>query len=81
MRPRHQLTQIPGRKAGDIDDGDPVIAAAISRRLHARNVGEFDVAIWCHFDAEAPALGFAGLEVGEINFVQRVDEDVVRVGQ
>ena len=81
MRPRHQLPQISRRKTTDIDNCDPVITTAISCWLHARNVSEFDKAIRCHFDAEAPALGFAGLEVGEVYFVQRVDEDVVGVGQ
>ena len=81
MRPRHQLLQVPHRKVGNIDNRDPVIAAAISRRLHAGNAGEFDETIRCHFDAEAPAFRLTGLEVGEIYFVQRVDENVVRVGQ
>ena len=45
VRPCDELHEISRRKARNVDDGDPLIAASIPRRLDAGNVRELDEAI------------------------------------
>src|SRR5688500_5211185 len=65
IRPVHELAEISGRHGTDIDDRDPAPAPHPAGRLDAGHVGELQEPVGGDLDAEAPALGLAGLEVGE----------------
>ena len=78
VRPQNQLTQIGDRKRRHVDDGDPMITVAITRRFHTGNAREFGEAIRQYLDAESPFFGFAGFEVSKIPSVKRINENVAR---
>ena len=63
--PRDQLAQIRRRHAAHIDDGHPVEAGHVARGLDALHRGQLQEAPRIDPHAEPPALGLAGLEIGE----------------
>src|SRR6476646_12126976 len=66
VRPFNEFLEIRSRKAGHVDDGDPVKTPPVSGGLDARNISQLDKTIRGHSRAEAPLLRVARFEIGEL---------------
>ena len=79
VRPFHQLRKVGGRKAGHVDDGDPMKTPSVSGGLDSRNIRKLEKAIGCNSSAETPPFRMTGFEVGEFLTTDRVDKKIVRL--
>jgi hypothetical protein len=77
VRPPDQLRKIGFRKAGHIDDGDPMVTPPVSGGLHPRDIGQLDEPVRCNPCTETPPFRFTGLEIGEFPAAHRVDKKIV----
>ena len=77
VRPFNQFHKIGRRKAGHVDDGDPMKSPPVSGGLHPRNISQLDKAIRCNSCAEPPPFRKAGFEISEFLATDRVDKKIV----
>jgi hypothetical protein len=79
VRPLDQLRKIKGRKAGHVDNGDPMITPPVSGGLHPWNIRQLNKAIWCYSCAETPPFRKTGFEIGEFVATDSIDKKIVRL--
>ena len=79
IRPFNQFRKIGGRKAGYLDDGDPVKTPPVSGRLNPRNTRQLNKAIGGDPSAETPPFRMTGFEISEFLTTHGVDKKIVRL--
>ena len=77
VRPFNQFRKIGRRKAGHVDDGNPVKTPPVSGRLHPRNIRQFNEAIGRNSCAKAPPFRMTRFEISEFLTTHGVDKKIV----
>src|SRR5438132_9707421 len=79
VRPFNQFLKIGGRKAGHVDDGDPMKTPPVPGGLDPRDIRELNETIGCNSSAETPPFRMTSFEISKFLTTHGVDKKIVRL--
>ena len=79
VRPFNQFLKIGGRKAGHVDDGDPMKTPPVPGGLDPRDIRQLNKTIGCNSSAETPPFRMTSFEISKFLTTHSVDKKIVRL--